>query len=69
MTATEAAPIGFIDPAVRADELDVRVAQPASSMLDAGVGYEFLMTNDADNHRDAMAAFSSQRIPAFGRAS
>ncbi|MEH2566184.1 hypothetical protein [Bradyrhizobium sp. AZCC 2289] len=69
MTATEAARIGFINHAVRADERDVRVAQPASSMLDAGVGYELLMTDDADNHRDAMAAFSNQRIPALGRAS
>jgi enoyl-CoA hydratase len=68
MTATEATRIGFIDPALGADELDVRVAQLASSMLDAGVGYE-LLTKYADNHREAMAAFNNQRIPAFGRAS
>jgi enoyl-CoA hydratase len=68
MTATEAARIGLINRAVRADELDVRVAQPASSMLDASVGYE-LLTNYADNHREAMAAFSNQRMPGFGRAS
>jgi hypothetical protein len=68
MTTIEAAHIGLINHAVRAGELDVRVAQPASFMLDASVGYE-LLTNCADNHREAMAAFSNRRIPAFGRAS
>ena len=68
MTATEAARISFVNPAVHADELDVRMAQPASSMLDASVDYE-LLTNYDDIHREAMAAFSNQRMPAFGRAS
>jgi enoyl-CoA hydratase len=34
-------------------------------MLDAGVGYE-LLTDYADNHREAVAAFSNRRMPAFG---
>jgi hypothetical protein len=68
MTTIEAAHIGLINHAVRADGLEVRVAQPALIMLDASVGYE-LLTNSADNHREAMAAFSNQRVPAFGGAS
>jgi enoyl-CoA hydratase len=68
MTTIEAAHIGLINHAIRADELDVRVAQPALMMLDASVGYE-LLTNYADSHREAMAAFNNQRMPAFGRAS
>ena len=65
---TARARIGLINRAVRADELDVRVAQPAPSMPDASVGYE-LLTNYADNYREAMAAFSNQRMPGCGRAS
>jgi len=63
--ATEAARMGLINHAVPADELDARVEQRASSMLDASLGNEPL-TNYTDNHRKAVAAFSNKRKPVFG---
>jgi enoyl-CoA hydratase/carnithine racemase len=63
--ATEAARMGLINHAVPADELDARVEQRASSMLDASLGNEPL-TNYTDNHREAVAAFSNKRKPVFG---
>ena len=63
--ATEAARMGLINHAVPADELDARVEQSASSMLDASLGNEPL-TNYTDNHRKAVAAFSNKRKPVFG---
>ena len=63
--ATEAARMGLINHAVPADELDARVEQSASSMLDASLGNEPL-TNYTDNHREAVAAFSNKRKPVFG---
>src|SRR5260370_37562969 len=65
IAATEAAGRGLIKHVVPADELDARVEQRASSMLDASLGNEPL-TNYTDNHRKAVAAFSNKRKPVFG---